>query len=365
MRLALAWVDTADPTDRSVIEGLVPELRALGNFVCLVGPRRRPGEPYRGTFRGIPVYRVGPDEALAVSQLHRINRREAIDVWHCHAFARSHRPLIRAASSARWPMVLTLHLVLRDYLPFIGGVPGLRKLLKPAHGVSLVAEASRKEFLRLCPEWRRRSSVIYLGTKLAPAAAVRPRDISKPYALSVARLAPYKGQDILLMAFAKVLDKRPNLRLVLCGRDQLDGAVERFVRALGLESRVTLTGELPQSRVRGLMRGCEFFVLPSRRENLPLAILEAMASGKAVIAASIGGLPEVVRDGKEGLLIEPNDVDALARAMLDLSGDRDLRDRLGRQARLRSREFTWSAAAAAFEGLCARAWAERSPESRL
>lgn len=360
----MAWMDPADPTDRAVIEGLVPELRARGNSVVLVGPRRRAGEPFRETVLGVPFYRVGPGEDRAVRQLLEIHAREAIDVWHCHAFARDHRPLVRAARAARWPMAVTLHLVLGDYLKFVGGTRGLRALLDRASAASLVAEFSRAEFERLFPAWRGRCAVIRSGVSAGRAPAARPKRRSAPYALSVARLAPYKGQDLLLMAFARVRESRPDLRLVLCGRDQLDGAVARFAGTLGLERGVTLTGERTPARVRALMRGCEFLVLPSRRENFPLAVLEAMAEGKPVVATAVGGVPEMLRHRKEGLLVAPNDVDALARAMLELAGDAGLRRRLGRGARARARAFTWSAAAAAYERLCARAATARSPGSR-
>ena len=150
------------------------------------------------------------------------------------------------------------------------------------------------------------------------------------------------------MAFAKVLEKKPDMRLVLCGRDQLDGAVQGLAKTLGLERRVTFTGGVPPKRVRQLLDGCRIFVLPSRRENFPLAVLEAMAAGKAIVATSTGGVTELVRHGKEGLLVAPGDVDGLARRMLQLAGDSSLRRRFGRQAERRSRNFSWRAAAAAY-----------------
>ncbi|MEK7859329.1 MAG: glycosyltransferase family 4 protein [Elusimicrobiota bacterium] len=344
-RIALAWFDLADPTDRAVARNLARELRALGHRVCLVGPKRRAGQPFRRRVAGVAAYSVGPSPALADAQLAEIHRREAIDVWHCHVFARDHGPWLRAARRGRWPVVVTLHLVLKDYLPFLGGLQGLRRLLAQARRVTLVSKAARGEFLGLCPGWRRRCSVVYNG--VAPArGAARPKD--KPYVLSIARLAPYKGQDLLLMAFAKVLEQRPDLRLVLCGRDQLKGAVQKLAKTLGLERRVTFTGGVTPRRVRGLLSGCQSFVLPSRRENLPLAVLEAMAAGKAVVATRTGGVPEMVRHGKDGLLVAPGDVDGLARRLLQLSGDSALRRRLGRQAERRSRNFSWRAAATAY-----------------
>jgi len=362
MKVCFAWLDLADPTDRGIAESLARELRALGHSVCFVGPRRRAGEPFRQVVGGVAVYRVGPAKDLAVSQLLRIHSREAVDVWHCHVFARDHGPFTHAARLARWPQVVTLHLVLEDYLPFLGGVRGLRGLIGTSQAVTLASRSQRGEFLRLCPAWRGPAPVVYYGSPGPRAAAPLPEGVRKPYVLSVARLAPYKGQDLLLMAFAKVLEKRPDLRLVLCGRDQMNGGIQRFIRALGLEGRVTLTGGVSPRRVQGLIKGCEFLVLPSRRENFPLVLLEAMAAGEAVLASATGGIPEMLRDGKDGLLVPPNDVEALARGMLELCGDPSLRRRLGRRAKLRSRAFSWRRAAAAYSRLYAHA--VRSPAPR-
>ena len=104
---------------------------------------------------------------------------------------------------------------------------------------------------------------------------------------------------------------------------------------------------------------CAFFVLPSRRENLPLAVLEALAAGKAIVASAVGGVPELVRHGKEGLLFNPGDVAALARRMLTLLEDAPLRRRLERGARARSAAFSWRRAARAYLRLYRSAAARR------
>lgn len=354
MRIALAWLDLADPTDRAVALNLGRELLRLGHSVCIVGPRRGSSGPFRGVVEGMAVYR-----ASSARDLLDIGAREAVDLWHCNVFARSHRPFIEAARRARWPLVVTSHLVLKDYFPFIGGVAGLRQIVGPAHHAAFVDRAARVEFLKLFPRWRGRSSVVYNGPPLRGAPAAGLRLPARPYILSVARLAPYKGQDLLLMAFAKVIEKNPSLTLLLCGRDQLKGALRAFAAALGLEKRVVFTGEVGPGAVQELLRRCEFVVHPSRRENLPLAVLEAMAAGKAVVATAAGGLPELIRHGREGLLVPPNDVASLTRRMLELCGDAALRKRLGRGALARSRDFSWRRAAAAYARLYRDALASR------
>jgi glycogen(starch) synthase len=120
-----------------------------------------------------------------------------------------------------------------------------------------------------------------------------------------------------------------------------------------------MTGGVSPAKVDALMRRCLFFVLPSRRENLPLAVLEAMRAGKAVLASAAGGVGELVRNGIDGLTAEPGDVAGLARGIESLASRPALRRRLGRAARVRSLRFTWARAAADYARLYARATADR------
>lgn len=344
MKVALAWIDPDDPTDSAVAFGLAESLLALGHDVSVVGPRRRRGAPARGMTRGVRVYRVA-----GTRELLRLQRRERFDLWHCHVFGRGHRPLARAVRAAGLPMVASLHLALPDYLPAVGGRRELWDLLRQARHVTAVSRASLTRLRALFPGLSRRSSVVVNGVALSsPDGSALP---ALPYALCASRLAPYKGIDLLLMAFARLKDAGRGLRLVLCGRDQLRGRLQDYARRLGLEDEVVFAGAVSPARLRRLMDGCRFFVLPSRNENLPLALLEAMAAGKPVLAARVGGVPEIVTDGKDGLLAPPANVAALAAAMLRLDENSRLRARLGKAARRRSRAFTWTNAAAAYARL--------------
>jgi glycosyltransferase involved in cell wall biosynthesis len=343
MRLGLAWLDPSDPTDWAVASGLHGALKRLGHEAVVIGPRRRRGDAARETREGISIRRFGAD-TKAIS---RFADEHGIELWHFHVFARDARPFLAAARDDGRPMVASLHLILPDYLPHLGGRPALKALLRRAGAVTTVSEASRRELKHLYPELAARPSVVYNGPgpRAKPAAAAAHSSL---YVLCVARLAPYKGTDILLMAFAQALKDAPELRLVLCGRDQLNGAVARFMRRLGLQDRVTLTGGLPPAKVAGLLRDCRIFVLPSRRENFPLALLEAMAAGKPCVASAVGGMPEMIRHGREGLLVPAGDAGALARALSRLAGDAGLRRRLGTAAKKRSLDWNWKRAAAGY-----------------
>ena len=184
--------------------------------------------------------------------------------------------------------------------------------------------------------------VIYYGAALPVGeSASPPPPTPEPFVFCAARLAERKGLDILVMAFA-ALD--PSLHLVLCGEDHSAGGLQRFIAGLGLQDRVHWLGQLPHDQVQALMRRCLFFVLPSRRESLGGAIIEAMQAGKAVVATRVGGVPELVQDGVEGLLVEAKDVSGLAAAMKRLYEDGELRQRLAAAALRASERFSWQRA---------------------
>ncbi|MBI4349710.1 MAG: glycosyltransferase family 4 protein [Elusimicrobia bacterium] len=345
MRVGLAWIDPADPTDRAIALGLGEALRRAGHDVAILGPRRRDAAP-RERLEGFPLHRVEPRGGA--SKLVALGRELAIDVWHVHVFARDHRVFAQAASASGRPFVATLHLVLEDYLPFVGGREGLRRLLAGAASVATVSRSARAELGAILPEWRRRSVVIPNG---APSAPVPARQAEAPYVVCPARLAPYKGQDVLLMAFAQARERVPGLRLYLCGRDQTGGALAGFAGRLGLSSAVRLTGGLAPRRLARLVAGARAVVLPSRRENLPLAVLEAMAAGQAIVATQVGGVPELVRHRESALLVPPADPQRLADALVEVCRSGPLRRRLGAAARRRARSFSWSAAARRYAAL--------------
>ena len=168
-----------------------------------------------------------------------------------------------------------------------------------------------------------------------PSDALPPGTSSAAFSLLVpATLDTRKGQDVLLAALARLRSvERPGERQVhawLAGDGPTRDALARITRALGLEDRVHFLGR--RTDVFSLMRRADAIALPSRREGHPLALLEAMALGKAVVASAVGGVPESVRDDETGLLVPSGDPAALARAVARLRDDAPLRERLGAAA---------------------------------
>ncbi len=134
----------------------------------------------------------------------------------------------------------------------------------------------------------------------------------------VSRLAPIKGRDLVVPAFASVRAKNPDTRLLVVGDGSLRGEMEKQAREAGLESVVEFAGRQPQEKLQGYYDRIDILLMPSRSEGFGLTAIEGMARGCVVVAARTGGLPEVVRDGEVGLLHEPEQVDDLTAKISEL-----------------------------------------------
>jgi glycosyltransferase involved in cell wall biosynthesis len=208
-----------------------------------------------------------------------------------------------------------------------------------------LSEQWRNDLLRISPS----SSVEVLPNAVElPATGLRgtpdartPKDAAR--LLFLGRLGERKGTFDLVRAFARIGGRYPRAVLTCAG----DGAVEEvgaLARELGLGERVMCPGWLSVEQARGALAGAQIFVLPSYAEGVPMALLEAMARGLAIVTTPVGGIPAVIESERDGLLVPPGDIEALADALSRLLADEELRARLGRAARERiAREFSLDA----------------------
>jgi glycosyltransferase involved in cell wall biosynthesis len=163
-----------------------------------------------------------------------------------------------------------------------------------------------------------------------PPVAALP---ARPTALFVGALEQYKNVDGLAAAWRRVAAGMPEARLVIVGKGSRRAPIERLVR--DLPDQVEYHPELPPDEVAAAIDRSTVLVLPSWPEGLGRVVIEAFARGRGVIATDAGGIPDLVRDGVEGILIAPADEDALVEALLEVLGDRELAARLGAAARER------------------------------
>lgn len=150
----------------------------------------------------------------------------------------------------------------------------------------------------------------------------------------VANLRPEKRHDVLLAAFARVLEEQPSSRLVLVGDGPERPRIEREIERLGVGMRVHLTGNVLDARP--LYAGFDLMVQASETEGLPNAVLEAAVAGLAIVATDAGGTSEIVTDGETGILVPVGGLDTLTRAIRTLVVDERLRARLGAAASVRT-----------------------------
>jgi len=157
--------------------------------------------------------------------------------------------------------------------------------------------------------------------------------------LSVGSLVPPKGHPILISAMARLVHEgRGTIRLRIVGEGAGRPGLEKMIAERGLESVVTLMGSRQQEQLRALYRETDLFVLASFAEGIPVVLMEAMAMEIPCIATWITGIPELIRHGVDGWLVPPGNERELAEAMARLLADADLRQALGRAARIRIRE---------------------------
>ena len=154
--------------------------------------------------------------------------------------------------------------------------------------------------------------------------------------LSVGRLVYQKGHEFLIRAMPSIIGRHPKVKAVICGEGALRGALHAQIAELRLEDSVILTGNRPD--IDRFLNTADIFVLPSRWEGLPVALLEAMSVGLPVVATHVEGVEEVVQNETQGLLVPPGDSEALAVALIELIGRGEARRRMGEAARQRIEE---------------------------
>lgn len=180
---------------------------------------------------------------------------------------------------------------------------------------------------------------------------------------TLARMEPEKGLDLLIRAVARIKGEHPEIRLVIAGIGSQEKRLRQLVDELGCAENVRFAGFV---REVGDFLGClHVYAQPSRAEAFGLGVTEAMAMGLPTVVTRVGGLPEQVVEGETGLLVPPENVDALADALSRLVGDSEMRAAMGRKAGIRHAEhFSLDGMARRMEEVYAEALAGNSQNAR-
>jgi colanic acid/amylovoran biosynthesis glycosyltransferase len=261
------------------------------------------------------------------------------DVVHAH-FGPNARRFLFAREQARAPLVVTFHGYDFSSEPAMHGASMYERLFEVADAVTFNCEHARLALERLgCPQEKLRPLRMPVEVETLPFRERQRRPGEPVRFLSVGRLVEKKGHEIALRALAAARPSLPDLRYDIVGGGPLADRLERLVRDLGLSEVVHLHGMQDSAFVRGLLADAHVFVLASAtasngdQEGTPVALMEAQACGLPVVSTLHSGIPEVVLDGRTGLLVPEGDPDALADALIRIAREPESWPRLGAAGR--------------------------------
>jgi glycosyltransferase involved in cell wall biosynthesis len=341
---------------------LAEELRRRGHQVVPVGPANGVGWlsgrlRERGFQPGTFTLRRALDWGCALGLRDLLAHRK-VDVVHGHEFTMA----VYGAAAARMlhkPYVITMHggqtvtKALRRRI-------ALRWAFRRSRGTVAVSDQMgrfmeselglRRGFIRTV-----RNGItprLGVGDRVRAELGLQPGEV---LLVAVGNLYPIKGHRVLLDALKRMEENGVRgWRAAIAGRGQELEPLQQLARSHGITDRLHLLGY--REDVPDLLAAADIFVMPSIWEGLPLALLEAMFSGKAIVATAVSGIPEAIASGEHGLLVPPSDPAALADALARLARDPELRRRLGAAARARAvAEFTVERMADEYERLYAGA----------
>lgn len=334
-----------------------------GGIASVIAVYRAAGLLARRDIVYLPTHRTGPGRAkvhlfaLAMLALLRLLARGEVALLHVHvainaSFWRKY-VFFLLGYLCRVPVALHLHAGRYPDYYRNGCGPLARLLMRFAFDRAravVVVSAELQAWVRTVSSQGR--VVVLHNPVLLPQHAGGAQPARAPATLLfLGHLEAGKGCHDLLHAMRTIVAAVPQARLLLCGDGQRDEA-HALVAALGLQANVDLPGWVDAGERAALLDAATVFVLPSHAEGLPMSLLEAMAHGVPVVATAVGGIPEAVRDGVEGVLVAPGDIGALADAVLGLLDDPDARMRLGAAGRERVRtEFSSTRMIATLEDL--------------
>jgi len=331
--------------DKTILNS--PRFLAGAGYTMLCAYLHPPGDPAfeqlrdRATALRAPLLSVrdrGPWDWAVIPQLLRICRRERVAIWHGHDYKSNALGLVLRQL---WPMrlVTTVH----GWVTHTRRTPlyyKIDELCLPFYEAVICVSEDLQARCQACRVRADRCVLIENGidteqfTRELPPAEAKKRLALPPGRIvlgAVGRLSAEKGFDLLIRAAGHLVASGLDLGLIIVGEGVERSRLEALAGELRISDRVRLPGY--SADPRPIYEAMDLFVLSSLREGLPNVLLEAMALEVPVLATRIAGVPRLIQDGANGVLVPPGSVDVLAQAIARLSADAGLRARLGRAGR--------------------------------
>ena len=318
--------------------------RARGGMRSVVEAYERDGLLQRWGFEMLWTHREGSVPArvgIALSaylRLLKLLAAKQVSLLHVHAAMRGSfwRKSLFASTARRFGVPTIFHLHGSEMKGFYDslstfGRAAVKRSLERAETVIVLSESWRSFVAQIAPRARVEvvNNYVALPAEAAPATPAGEFSI-----LFLGVLGRRKGIYDLLDCWPAVKAAIPAARLLVGGNGEIEQAKAR-AKALGIVDSVDFLGWIDGSRKTALMQHADVFVLPSYNEGLPMSVLEAMSWRTAVVTTRVGGIPEVISDGHDGMLIEAGDITALAAALICLGNNPELRCHLGSAGRKR------------------------------
>ncbi len=303
----------------------------------------------------VPVYRVKSartDEEFSEVVATLLKKEAALKSDLIHVIGvRRPLPLVALLLARRWGVPLISTIAGGDIPDPSDKEPGriweegkvlVADALRQSDVVTCVSNALKEQLSETMPDLQD-VKMIYAGMDFSVIRNATPEKRDNPFIFSLRRLDPSKGISVLIHAFALLREEFPELRLVIAGEGSEETSLRQQASDLGLTDRVDFIGTVSLSRGMSLLKTAVLTAVPSLSEGGGLINIEAQAAGCPVVASRVGGIPEYLRDGETGLLVEPGDAQALARAMRTLLLDQELRERFIRNGAFFAKRFSWEA----------------------
>lgn len=260
-----------------------------------------------------------------------------VGLVHCHSAMRGSfwRKGLFASIARLFRVPVILHLHGSEFKPFYQSQPGflkgrIRHNLERADKLLVLSESWQQFVGSIAPAAHIEVVPNYVPLPPLPDLSARAGN----QVLFLGLVGDRKGVFDLIPAFAEVRKRHPDARLIIGGNGEIDRAAA-LIAELGMEDAITLAGWIDGDAKADLLSKSDIYVLPSHNEGLPMSVLEAMAMHQPVVTTRVGGIPELITDGADGLLIEAGNCAALTEALSTLLGDAARRKELGRAARAR------------------------------